>query len=135
MSRLERCRAGLGLTLILAAGVLALGRAPLRAQSDGAAIADREFWRLLTDLSEDGGVFAQQLMSNEDSAQFVVPALKNRTRPGGIYVGVGSEQNLTYLAALQPRLAFVVDIRRDNMLELLMYKSLFELSSDRADFV
>lgn len=29
----------------------------------------------------------------------------------------------------------VLDIRRQNMIELLMYKALFELSSDRADFV
>ena len=74
-------------------------------------------------------------MSNEDSAQFVIPALKETARRGGVYVGVGPEQNFTYIAAIQPRLAFVVDIRRDNMLEHLMYKALFELSSDRADFL
>jgi hypothetical protein len=36
---------------------------------------------------------------------------------------------------LQSKLAFVIDIRRQNMLELLMYKALFELSPDRADFI
>src|SRR5262249_15288538 len=73
--------------------------------------------------------------SNEDSSQFVIPALKGKTQRGGVYIGVGPEQNFTYIAAIQPRLAFVLDIRRDNMLELLMYKALFELSADRAEFV
>lgn len=100
-----------------------------------ATIQDREFWRLITDLSEPGGRFPQQFMSNEDSAQFVIPFLRVMTRPGGIYVGVGSEQNFTYIAAVEPRLAFIVDIRRDNMLEHLMYKALFELSDNRADFI
>jgi hypothetical protein len=52
-----------------------------------------------------------------------------------VYVGVGPEQNFTYIAAIQPRMAFIVDVRRDNMLEHLMYKALFEVSSDRADFL
>jgi hypothetical protein len=36
---------------------------------------------------------------------------------------------------LQPRIAFVVDIRRQNAMEQLMYKALFELADHRADFV
>jgi hypothetical protein len=32
-------------------------------------------------------------------------------------------------------MAFVVDIRRQNMLELLLYKALFEMADNRADFV
>src|SRR5689334_2767655 len=98
-------------------------------------IPDAEFWNLVTELSEPGDVFPPQLMSNEDSAQFVMPALKKAARPGAVYLGVGAEQNFTYLSELGPRPAFVVDIRRDNMLELLMYKALFELSDDRAGFI
>ena len=90
---------------------------------------------MVTELSEPGGVFQQEFMSNEDSAQFVIPALKETTRRGGVYIGVGPEQNFTYIAAIQPKLAFVVDIRRENMLQHLMYKALFELSTDRADFL
>jgi hypothetical protein len=74
-------------------------------------------------------------MSNEDSAQFVIPALKQTARQGGVYLGVGLEQNFTYIAAIQPKIAFVIDIRRDNMIEHLVYKALFELSTDRADFI
>jgi hypothetical protein len=99
------------------------------------AITDEEFSRMVTELSEPGGVFQQEFMSNEDSAQFVIPALKETTRRGGVYIGVGPEQNFTYIAAIQPKLAFLVDIRRDNMIEHLMYKALFELSTDRADFL
>jgi hypothetical protein len=98
-------------------------------------LTDQEFWNLVTDLSEEGGVFPQQFMSNEDSALYVIPTLKERTRPGGTYVGVGSEQNFTYIAAIKPGLAFIVDIRRDNLNEHLMYKALFELSEDRAEFI
>jgi hypothetical protein len=95
---------------------------------------DREFWRMVTEFSEQGGSFQAELMSNEDSAQFVIPALKQTTHPGGVYIGVGPEQNFTYIAAVKPRIAFIVDIRRDNMLQHLMYKALFELSADRAEF-
>jgi hypothetical protein len=106
-----------------------------RAEEIPASISDQEFWRLITEFSESGGNFAQQYMSNEDSALFVIPDLKAATRPNGVYLGVGPEQNFTYIAAIQPRLSFIFDIRRDNMIELLMYKALFELSSDRADFL
>jgi hypothetical protein len=98
-------------------------------------ITDKEFWALVSGLSEKGGVFSLQVMSNEDSAQFVIPMLKQSTAKGGVFIGVGSEQNFTYIAATQPALAFVLDIRRDNMIEHLMYKALFEISADRADLV
>src|SRR5215470_502783 len=98
-------------------------------------LSDKEFWRLVTDLSETGGAFPLQFMSNEDSAQFVIPKLKESAKKGGVFIGVGSEQNFTYVAAIEPKVAFVVDIRRDNMIEHLMYKALFEMSADRADFL
>src|SRR5262249_43555035 len=73
--------------------------------------------------------------SNETSYQYVLPELMKTARTGGAYLGVGPEQNFTYIAALQPRIAFIIDIRRDMMLEHLMYKAVFEMSSDRVDFV
>jgi len=99
------------------------------------SLSDEEFWSLVTRFSEPGGVFQPQLMTNEDSLQFVIPALKEKIARGGVYIGVGTEQNFTYIAATQPRIAFVLDIRRDNMLELLMYKAVFEISTDRGDFL
>jgi hypothetical protein len=56
-------------------------------------------------------------------------------RAGGAYLGVGPEQNFTYIAALRPKIAFIFDIRRDMMLEHLMYKSIFEMSANRVEFV
>jgi hypothetical protein len=50
-------------------------------------------------------------------------------------MGVGPEQNFTYIAALKPKMAFIVDVRRGNLDLQLMYKALFEMASDRADFV
>ena len=120
--------------IFIGLAILALTRGAY-AQQLPTALKDDEFWHLIADLSETGGTFPQQFMSNEDSAQFVIPALKQLTKPGGVYVGVGSEQNFTYIAAIRPRLAFIVDIRRDNVFEHLMYKALFELSDNRADFV
>ena len=64
-----------------------------------------------------------------------MPALTEAVPRAGVYLGVGPEQNFTYIAAIQPRLAFIIDIRRDNMIEHLMYKALFELSADRAEFI
>src|SRR5690606_14548969 len=85
--------------------------------------------------SEPEDRFPPQYMSNEDSLQFVMPELAARVAPGGAYVGVAAEQNFTYLAALRPEIAFIVDIRRDNLRQVLLYKALFELAPDRATFV
>ena len=52
-----------------------------------------------------------------------------------MYLGVGPEQNFTYMAAVRPHLAIIFDIRRGNFDLQLMYKALFELARDRADFV
>src|SRR6185295_10845006 len=99
-------------------------------------ISDKDFWRMIVDLSEPGGTYPyENFVSNELQYQDVVPALKATTKPGGVYIGVGPEQNFTYAAVLQSKLAFVIDIRRQNMVELLMYKALFEMSPNRADFV
>jgi hypothetical protein len=98
-------------------------------------LSDREFWQLSTGLSEPDGRFqSDNLVSNERVFQHVVPALGGMRR-GGVYLGVAPEQNFTYIAALEPRLAFIVDIRRGNLLLHLFYKSLFELSETRADFL
>jgi hypothetical protein len=123
------------LILGLVSAAIALAASPARAAELPDRFTDQEFWRMVTEFSEPGGLFQQEFMSNEDSAQFVIPALKEATRRGGVYLGVGPEQNFTYMAAIQPKLAFLIDIRRENMLQHLMYKALFELSADRADFL
>jgi hypothetical protein len=121
--------------MLVAATALAVLPLWTRAETLPNTIDDKEFWRLITDLSEPGGRFQQQFMSNEDSFQFVIPGLKANTQKNGVYIGVGSEQNFTYIAAIQPKVSFIIDIRRDNMIEHLIYKAIFELAPDRADFL
>jgi hypothetical protein len=99
-------------------------------------IGDGEFWRLVTQLSEPGGNFrSDNLVSNEVVFAHVVPELVRAAKAHGVYLGVGPEQNFTYIAAIRPRIAFIVDIRRGNLHLHLLYKALFELSGSRAEFV
>jgi hypothetical protein len=101
-----------------------------------AQISDEVFWRMTSEFSEPGGNFtSENFVSNEPNFQQVLTRLKATTKPGGAYLGVGPEQNFTYIAAIQPSIAFIIDIRRQNMIQHLMYKAAFELSADRADFL
>jgi hypothetical protein len=124
--------------LIVAAGLIVSVRVPptRAAASLPGRLSDQEFWRLSTDSSEPNGYFrSDNLTSNELWFERVIPDLVKRTQPGHVYLGVGPEQNYTYIAAVDPAMAIIFDIRRGNMLLQLMYKSIFELSKDRADFI
>ncbi len=102
-------------------------------------LTDQEFWALSQDSSEPGGYFRSaditNLTSNELLFLHVVPDLVSRVKPGSVYLGVGPEQNYSYMVATRPKMAVIFDIRRGNLDTQLMYKALFELSKDRADFV
>ena len=99
-------------------------------------LTDQQFWSLSKELSEDDGVFrSDNLLSNETTFQYVIPSLLKSAKQGRVYMGVGPEQNFTYIAALKPAMAVIVDIRHGNLDVHLMYKALFELSKDRAEFV
>jgi hypothetical protein len=99
-------------------------------------ISDAEFWRFVTEFSEPNGPYPyENYVGNEVMLQRVIPAARKEIKPGGVYIGVGPEQNFTYVSALEAKMAFVLDIRRQNMLELLLYKALFETADNRADFV
>jgi hypothetical protein len=99
-------------------------------------LSDADFWKLITELSEPGGYFrSDNLLSNEVWLQYVIPDLLAVAKPGRVYMGVGPEQNFTYIAALKPAMVFITDVRRGNLDLHLMYKALFEMSADRADFV
>jgi hypothetical protein len=101
-----------------------------------ARYTDAEFWKMIADFSERGGDFPyENFVSNEVSYQDVLPDLARRVKPGGAYLGVAPEQNFTYIAAIQPKISFILDIRRQNMLELLLYKELFEMSPYRVEFI
>jgi hypothetical protein len=102
------------------------------------AVASRAtpFAELVDKLSEpDGEFFSDNVISNETSYLQVAPQLAKDARAGGAYIGVGPEQNFTYIALTRPKVAFVVDIRRQNLVLHLLYKAAFEEATSRAHFV
>jgi hypothetical protein len=129
----------LGSVVVVVVSLAALYVAPrpeIARQNLPEGLSDSQFWTLITEFSEPGGTFrSENLVSNESTFQHVIPSLKKQIKPGGVYLGVGPDQNFTYIVALAPKLAFILDIRRQNMLLHLMYKALFEISNNRVEFL
>jgi hypothetical protein len=99
-------------------------------------IPDSAFWKLIEDSSEAGGTFeSDNWISNETGIQSVIPRINQISKTGGVFLGVGPEQNFTFIAAVRPKIAFIIDIRRQNLVEHLIYKALFEISTNRVDFM
>jgi hypothetical protein len=93
------------------------------------------FARLIGELSEPGGYFdTDNLISNEKSYLHVIPQLEQSVA-GGVYIGVGPDQNFSYIARVRPATAFIVDIRRDNLLLHLLFKALFAASRNRVEYL
>jgi hypothetical protein len=110
--------------MALALASVALAQAPL------------PFAQTIARLSEPNGYFdTDNLISNESSYLQVVPELARRGIRGGAYIGVGPDQNFTYIAATRPAIAFIIDIRRDNELLHLLFKALFKESRTRVDYL
>ena len=100
------------------------------------AISLEELDRLIENLSEPEGYFdTDNFISNEAGYLKVLPLLREHGIRGGVYIGVGPDQNYSYIAEIQPQLAILVDIRRQNLLQHLYFKALFQLSPDRARFL
>jgi hypothetical protein len=125
----RRSRWSRPIAVAVACGLLACGGASVPVR-----LSDQEFWRLTTELSEPAGSFthSDNLVSNEALFADTMRTLRSR---GGVYVGVGPEQNFSYIAAIRPVMAFIVDVRAENRGLHLLYKALFEMSVDRAEFV
>lgn len=125
------------LVLLIAIAGLATAGSQVQAGVDlPSRLSDAEFWSLTEEFSEENGYFrSDNFLSNETGYQAVIPGLLQQIKPGGVYMGVAPEVNFTYIASLKPRIAFIVDIRRGNLHEHLLYKALFELSEDRAEFL
>jgi hypothetical protein len=123
------------LTAVTSVGLWLGPRGHVAAQSLPASVSDKDFWAMIVGFSEPGGFFrSDNLISNELAYQHPIPELQKTPQPGA-YLGVGPDQNFTYITAMRPKMAFIVDIRRQNMLLHLMYKALVEMSSDRVDFL
>jgi len=112
------------------------GTIATRADSAPGDISDSAFAALVGRLSEPGGYFdTDNLISNETSYLHVMGKLQKLGVSGGAYIGVGPDQNFSYMAQVRPSIAFIIDIRRDNLLQQLMFKSLFELSDSRIEYL
>lgn len=99
-------------------------------------ISAAEFSRLVREISEDGGYFrSDNFTSNETSYLHVVDKLRELGASGGAYIGVGPEQNFTYIAKVRPRIAFIIDIRRQAMIQHLMFKAIFHHAPDRVHYL
>jgi hypothetical protein len=134
-------RSGIRFFLLVTIGILVLTLCLTAADTLPSTLSDTEFWSLIERISEPDGYFrsnsgsTDNLLSNENGLSSAATALSMRPKGSGVYLGVGPEQNFTYIAAMRPRIAFITDIRRGNMLLHLVYKALFETSANRADFV
>jgi len=137
-SKLTRTAAfGLGLVLVL---VLAAGTIPSTPQQPRAAadlsISIEQFGGYIDQWSEPEGYFdTDNFISNETSYLHVIDQLQKQGKPGGIYLGVGPDQNFSYIVHTRPSIAIVTDIRRQNMLVHLWYKALFAMAANRVEYL
>jgi hypothetical protein len=121
--------------LVLAVGLVASPSA--RSTGLPEKLSDADFWKLSSESSEPDAYFriTDNYTSNEREIGQVFGMLREAGVKGGVYLGVGPEQNFTYIAAIKPSMAFILDIRRQAAMQHLMFKAVFEFASDRADFI
>ena len=112
--------------LLLAAALLIPWTAP--------ALDRASFARLSAQFSEPEGYFdTDNLISNETTYLDVAAPL--REQRGGVYIGVGPDQNFSYIALARPEIAFLVDIRRGNLLLHLLFRAIFEQARNRMEYL
>ena len=96
----------------------------------------KAFAALSARLSEPGGYFdSDNLISNETSYLHVIGKLRELNISGGVYIGVGPDQSFSYISKIRPKLALMIDIRRDNLLQHLLFKALFARSRNRVEYL
>jgi len=96
----------------------------------------KAFAALSARLSEPGGYFdSDNLISNETSYLHVIGKLRELNISGGVYIGVGPDQSFSYISKIRPKIALMIDIRRDNLLQHLLFKALFARSHNRVEYL
>jgi hypothetical protein len=117
--------------------ILALLTLPvLSSEHEAAPFTASQFAQLIQRVNEESGYFwNDNYVSNEASYLHPLGKLRELGIQGGVYLGVGPNQNFTYIAKLKPRYAFIIDIRRQNFLEHLLFKALFHYARDRREYL
>lgn len=109
---------------------------PTLSLSPDFGISNADFAALIDSMSEPEGYFdTDNFITNETSYLQVVHTLDENVLSGGVYLGVGPDQNFSYIVHTRPSLAIITDIRRQNMLEHLLLKVLIEEAQDRVDYL
>jgi hypothetical protein len=122
--------------LFLVIPVTTFGQTPAPQTKANDSLPVKDFSRLINEISEEGGYFrSDNFTSNETAYLHVVDKMRQLGATGGAYIGVGPEQNFTYIAKVRPRIAFIIDIRRQAIIQHLMYKAIFHLSPNRVQFM
>jgi hypothetical protein len=99
-------------------------------------VSDSQYGLLIQRLSEPHGFFdSDNLISNETSYLHVFQGIERIGVTGGVYIGVGPDQNFSYISKIRPKYAFIVDIRRGNLIQHILYKAIFELAPSRSEFL
>ncbi|HEY8459639.1 MAG TPA: hypothetical protein VIM99_04620 [Blastocatellia bacterium] len=112
------------------------GETGRRVQSSERALDKEGFAQIVDKFSEPNGYFdSDNLISNEASYLHVMGKMRQMKVADGAYIGVGPDQNFSYIAQVRPSIVFITDIRRDNLLQHLFFKSLFALSSNRLEYL
>jgi hypothetical protein len=128
-------RISLNRIVLIIAAALALGLAS-GSDSSPDRIPTEEFSKIIKSFSEEEGYFlSDNVISNEDGYLSILKKMRELGVSGGAYIGVGPEQNFTYIAKVRPSIAFLIDIRRQAVLQHLMYKALFHLSKSPVEFL
>jgi hypothetical protein len=100
------------------------------------ASPESTYGRAFLTLSEPAGYFpSENVVSNEMSYLHVLDAMRREGVTGGAYIGVGPDQNFSYIAAIRPQVAFMFDIRRDAMIEHQLFKTVFAMSRNRLEYL
>jgi hypothetical protein len=108
----------------------------IAAPINAAASPESTYGRTFLRLSETAGYFpSENVVSNETSYLHVLDAMRREGVKGGAYIGVGPDQNFSYIAAIRPEVAFMFDIRRDAMLEHQLFKAVFAMSRNRLEYL
>jgi len=116
--------------------ILLLGTSSLMLLAGDEPFSESQFQKRILDWSEAPGYFdTDNFISNEPSYLHVVPLLLKIAPSSQAYIGVGPDQNFSYIAHLKPKIAIILDIRRDNLLQHLYFKELFRVANDRWEYL